>query len=154
MNETVNETMNDTVNETMNVTMTETMNERMIRGLIAGALAGRVTFAEILAVLAMEGVQSYHVDFLRNEFRYYAKNGESLVVGAPLVHDEVAEEFSAEKLEGINRRVQAGQAGYADFVKEGAAAGCAYYIVYLNGKKVRYFGRDGDEYVQYFPGAR
>jgi uncharacterized protein YbcV (DUF1398 family) len=50
--------------------------------------------------------------------------------------------------------VQAGQAWYADFVKEGAAAGCAYYIVYIYGKKMRYLGRDGDEYIQYFPGSR
>ena len=67
---------------------------------------------------------------------------------------EVAADFSAEKIEGINQRVQAGQAAYPDFVREGAAAGCAYYIVYLNGKKVRYFGRDGGEYVQHFPGSR
>ena len=91
---------------------------------------------------------------LRNEYRYYAKNGESFVTDVALVHDGVAPVFSAEKLENINKRVQSGQAWYPDFVKEGAAAGCAYYIVYLYGRKVRYFGRDGDEYIQHFPGSR
>lgn len=66
----------------------------------------------------------------------------------------IAPDFSAEKLEGINRRVQSGQAAYADFVREGTAAGCAYYIVYLEGQKVRYLGRDGGEHVQHFPGSR
>jgi uncharacterized protein YbcV (DUF1398 family) len=70
------------------------------------------------------------------------------------LHDGVAPDFSAGILENVNKRVQAGQAWYPDFVREGAAAGCAYYIVYLHGKRVRYFGRDGDEYVQYFPGSR
>ncbi|MGA7915480.1 MAG: DUF1398 family protein [Candidatus Acidiferrales bacterium] len=130
------------------------MNQAVFQELIAKALAAKITFAGILAALVREGIESYHVDFLRNEFRYYAKNGESFVTPAALVHDGVAAEFSAEKLEAINKRVQAGQAVYADFVREAPAAGCAYYIVYLQGKKVRYFGRDGDEYIQYFPGSR
>jgi uncharacterized protein YbcV (DUF1398 family) len=130
------------------------MNHAVIQNLIGKALAKQKTFAEILATLAKEGVESYHVDFLRNELRYYATSGESMVTGAALVHDGVAAEFSAEKIERINQRVQAGQAWYPDFVKEGTGAGCAYYIVFLNGKKVRYFGRDGSEYVQHFPGSR
>ena len=130
------------------------MNPAIIQELIGNALARKITFREILATLGKEGVESYHVDFLRNEFRYYATSGESLVTGAALLHDGVAADFFAEKIEGINQRVQAGQAAYSDFVREGAAAGCAYYIVYLKGKKVRYFGRDGGEYVQHFPGSR
>ena len=130
------------------------MNKSVIQELIRKALARENTFPEILATLAKEGVESHHVDFLRNEYRYNTKNGESFVTEVALVHDGVAPEFSAEKLESINKKVQAGQAAYPDFVKEGAAAGCAYYIVYLNGKKVRYFGRDGGEHVQYFPGSR
>lgn len=131
------------------------MNEAMFRELIDKALAKKITFPQILATLSKDGVESYHVDFLRNEFRYYARDGESLVMSVPLVHAGVTPEFSAEKLDAINKRVQSGEWSYADFVREGpATAGCAYYIVYLNGKKVRYFGRDGDEHVQLFPGSR
>jgi uncharacterized protein YbcV (DUF1398 family) len=130
------------------------MDKITIEGLINRSLAKAITFPEILATLQKEGVESYHVDFLRNEYRYYARNGESFVTNVALVHDGVAREFSADKLENINKRVPAGQAWYPDFVREGAAAGCAYYIVYLYGGKVRYFGRDGDEYIQHFPGSR
>jgi uncharacterized protein YbcV (DUF1398 family) len=130
------------------------MDKITIEGLINRSLAKAITFPEILATLQKEGVESYHVDFLRNEYRYYARNGESFVTNVALVHDGVAREFSADRLENINKRVQAGQAWYPDFVREGAAAGCAYYIVYLYGGKVRYFGRDGDEYIQHFPGSR
>ena len=45
-----------------------------------------------------------------NEYRYYAKNGESFVTNVALLHDGVAPVFSAEKLENINKRVQSGQA--------------------------------------------
>jgi uncharacterized protein YbcV (DUF1398 family) len=130
------------------------VNPAIIQELIGKALAKENNFREILETLGKEGVESYHVDFLRNELRYYATSGESFVTSAPLHHSGVAAEFSAEKLERINQKVQAGQAWYPDFVEEGTAAGCAYYIVYLNGKKVRYFGRDGGEHVQHFPGSR
>jgi uncharacterized protein YbcV (DUF1398 family) len=130
------------------------MNRSLIQGLIRKALAKENTFREILEALEKQGVESYHVDFLRNESRYYATSGESFVTSVPLQHNGVAAEFSAERIERINQRVQAGQARYPDFVKEGAAAGCAYYIVFLHGRKVRYFGRDGGEHLQHFPGSR
>jgi len=130
------------------------MDKKTIEGVVNRALAKAITFPGVLATLQKEGVESYHVDFLRNEYRYYARNGESFVTNVTLVHDGVAHEFPADKLESINKQVQAGQAWYPDFVREGTAAGCAYYIVYLCGGKVRYFGRDGDEYVQLFPGSR
>ncbi len=130
------------------------MNQQVIEEVIGKALARKIAFPELLGTLMKEGVEAYHVDFLRDEFRYYARNGESLALSVALTHDGVAAEFSATELEKINKRVQAGEAGYADFVREAPAIGCAYYIVYLYGKKVRYFGRDGDEYIQYFPGAR
>jgi uncharacterized protein YbcV (DUF1398 family) len=130
------------------------MNETIGRDLIHKALAKQIAFPEIVATLAKESVESYHVDFLRNECRFYAKGGASVIVPIDFVHGGVAPEFSAEAIEAINGRVQAGAASYPDFVKEGAAAGCSYYAVYINGRKARYFGRDGGEYVQLFPGSR
>ncbi|HUO33418.1 MAG TPA: DUF1398 family protein [Candidatus Acidoferrum sp.] len=130
------------------------MNKDLIQELIERALTRKVPFPEVLTALSKEGVESYHVDLLRDEFRYYAKNGDSLIIALPLPHKGVAGEFSAERIEDINRRVQAGQASYADFIAESTTAGCAYYIVFLNGKMVRYFGRHGGEHVQYFPGSR
>lgn len=130
------------------------MNQSLVQSLLDRALTRSITFPEILVTLTKEGVESYQVDFLRNECRYYAINGESFVAEFPFVHDGVDRDFSAEALENINQRVQAGKAGFPDFVKEGTAAGCACYTVYLNGKKVRYFGRDGGEHVQYFPGSK
>ncbi len=129
------------------------MNQVLIQELIEKTLSRKIPFSEVLATLKKEEVESYHVDFLRNEVHYYAKSGQSFMIQVAFQHNGVAPEFSAGKLDAINRRVQSGQAAYADFVGEGTAAGCAYYIVYLEGKKVRYFGRDGGEYVQHFPGS-
>jgi uncharacterized protein YbcV (DUF1398 family) len=130
------------------------MDKTTIQNLIDGSLKKAIAFPQILATLQEEGVESYHVDFLRNEYRYYARNGESFATEVALVHGGVAPVFSAEKIENINKRVQSGLAWYPDFVKEGVAAGCAYYIVYLDGRKIRYFGRDGGEYIQHLPDSR
>ncbi len=130
------------------------MNEPLVGGLLQKSLLRTITFPEILATLAEEGVESYQVDFLRNECRYYAKGGQSFVTTMAFDHSGVAPEFSAEALDAINKRVQSGQAFFADFVKEGPAAGCACYTVYVRGKLVRYFGRDGGEHIQYLPGSR
>ena len=129
------------------------MNESILNELIDQALAKSITFPAILAALAREGVDSYHVDFVRNEYRYYAGDDTTYIRAVPLVHDGVARTFAKARLVDVNRRVQAGQAWYPDFVREAAAAGCAYYIVYVSGRKVRYFGRDGDEYTQHLPAA-
>lgn len=130
------------------------MDKKLLQEIPQRALARTITFPQILAALKLEGVESYHVDFIRNEYRYYGCDGETFVTEVPLIHEDVAAEFCSERLEHINQRVQAGHAWYSDFVREGAAAGCAYYIVYLGGHKVRYFGRNGDEYIQHFPNPK
>lgn len=130
------------------------MNEPLVGELLRKSLLREITFPQILATLAQEGVESYHVDFLRNECRYYARSGASFVITMTFEHDGVAPDFSAEALAAINQRVQSGQASFADFVKDGPAAGCACYAVYVGGKMVRYFGRDGGEHIQYLPGSR
>ena len=62
------------------------------------------------------------------------------------------QKFSAEGVQAAIRRSQAGLADYSEFLKASAAAGCAYYIVYFGGRKVRYLGKDGGEHVENFPG--
>lgn len=130
------------------------MNESVIRPLLEKSLARQISFPEILSILINEGVEAYHVDFLRNECRYYSQDGESFSLSIPFKHEGVAPCFSQEKLDAINRKVQTGDATFSDFVREGCASGCAYYIVYLNGRKVRYFGRNGDEHIQHFPNPK
>jgi uncharacterized protein YbcV (DUF1398 family) len=61
------------------------MDKAVIRDVIEKALAKAIAFPEILAILQKQGVESYHVDFLRNEYRYYARDGESFVTAAALV---------------------------------------------------------------------
>jgi hypothetical protein len=42
------------------------MNQAVVQELIHKAMAKEITFRGILATLGKEGVESHHVDFLRN----------------------------------------------------------------------------------------
>lgn len=106
------------------------MNLALLKEMLDRAFASTITFPEILGALG---------------------SGESFATPVSFPHGAVAPTFSADALHAINLRVQAGAASFADFVRESTDAGCAYYVVYLNGKKVRYFGRDGGEHIQHFP---
>jgi uncharacterized protein YbcV (DUF1398 family) len=128
-----------------------TMNPTILKEALNKTLSALSTFPEHLASLAQQGVVCYHVDFLRDEYTYYARDGQSVVFPMELDHKEVAADFSAASIDALIKRVQLGQADYPNFIREGTAAGCAYYIVFLYGGIVRYFGRDGGEHVQRFP---
>lgn len=129
-----------------------TINAKLVKQIITGSLSGKITFPEIITTLSNEGFESYHIDYLRGDSRYYHRNGESLLEKIEYSFPSVSEKFSPERVQAAISRSQAGIANYSDFIKDTASAGCAYYIVYLNGKKVRYFGRNGDEHTEHFPG--
>ena len=68
--------------------------------------------------------------------------------------DSIAREFSASAVQDAVRRAQRGEVFYPEFVKLTAQAGCVGYFVQITGRRVQYFGRDGDVHVELFPGAR
>ena len=120
------------------------MNASVIQAIIDGSLSASLTFPKVIELLQKENVVSYHIDFLRHEARYYSANGESLV--RPIAHEThaISQAFSAEKVQAAIRRSQAGQINYQQFIGEACAAGCVYYIVYLNGRNVVYLCRNGE----------
>jgi uncharacterized protein YbcV (DUF1398 family) len=49
------------------------------------------------------------------------------------------------------RAVQHGEIGYAEFLRQIIQAGCSTYMVFLQGRKVIYFGQDGAFHIEKFP---
>lgn len=43
---------------------------------------------------------------------------------------------------------------FRDFSRRAAEAGAAGYFAFLRGQRVTYFGRQGDQHVEWFPGAK
>ena len=62
--------------------------------------------------------------------------------------------FSAEGVEKAVRAIQRQQIAYREFCRLIADAGCVGYFVSLAGRRAVYYGRTGDEHVEWFPGAK
>ena len=127
------------------------MNITLIKQTIEGSINATMIFPQIAGLLLEEGIESYHVDIVLSENRYYKPCGESHVAKIELPHSHPAENFSAEQVNAAVRKVQAGNSNYKNFMKEITDAGCVFYIAYLTGKKVIYFGRKGEMHVELFP---
>jgi uncharacterized protein YbcV (DUF1398 family) len=127
------------------------MNITTVKETIQLSWEGKITFPQVVGMLLKENIESYHVDFLRKENTYYPLNGDSHRETVPY-HSFVAEKkFSAEAVATSIRKIQSGKINYQNFVEEVMSAGCIYYIAYLAGKRVIYFGREGDFHVEHFP---
>jgi uncharacterized protein YbcV (DUF1398 family) len=114
----------------------------------------RASFPEVVMQLIATGVERYHTDLVRGSKTYYLPNGESeMVAGDPLTLAAAAE-FSAAGVAAAVKSIQGGKIQYKEFCRRIAQAGCVGYIVSVAGKRAVYYGRTGDSYVEWFPGAR
>jgi len=119
-----------------------------------GALNGRLTFAEIIGRLCEIGVERYHADYSRQEITYYFPNGESLVVSTAHPPHPTGVTFSAGDVEAAVRQSQRNEHTYLEFIRKTMSAGCVGYFVQITGRRVIYFGRQGDFHIEYFPPAQ
>lgn len=126
---------------------------RVVHECALGALIGELTFPEIVGRLAAIGVERYHADYSRREITYYLPDGDSLVVAAPHAAHTTGAEFSASAVEAAVRQSQRSEHSYLDFIRKTMAAGCVGYFVQIAGRRVLYFGRNGECHVEHFPPA-
>ncbi|MBP7284778.1 MAG: DUF1398 family protein [Leptospiraceae bacterium] len=130
------------------------MNTNKIKETIQLTLEGKITFPQVVGALIKEGIESYHIDYVRSENTYYLPNGESHREIIPHKFPIAAKEFSADKVKASIKRIQAGEINYNTFSEEVIQAGCVFYIAYLSGKRVIYFGREGDFHIEHFPNSK
>jgi uncharacterized protein YbcV (DUF1398 family) len=118
-----------------------------------GALSGDLDFPEIVGRLAALGVERYHADYSRREITYYRSDGDSFVAALSHPAYPTASEFSPSAVEDAVRQSQRGEHSYLDFIRKTTAAGCVGYFVLIAGRRVIYFGRNGESYIEPFPPA-
>ncbi len=126
---------------------------QVIQGCARGALTGEMAFPEIVGRLAQIGVERYHADYSRQEITYYLPDGDSLVVATLHPSHATATDFSASAVEAAVRQSQRNEHTYLDFIRKTMAAGCVGYFVQITGRRVIYFGRNGEPHVEHFPPA-
>jgi uncharacterized protein YbcV (DUF1398 family) len=130
------------------------MDKNIIKETVQASLAAQISFPQVVGKLLSEGVSSYHVDLVRMENRYYSSQDETHLEPKGIKAPKISQNFSAEKVAAAVKSSQAGTINYQQFIELIAEAGTSYYVAYLTGKKVIYFGREGDSRTEHFPGSK
>lgn len=131
------------------------MNADHVRELGRATLSGSIPFPDIVGRLITEGVEYYQVDYVGLQMHFYSAQGGVVLVPLGFEHlPAIAGELDAHALKAaIHDSQQHGQT-FKDFSRRAAEAGVATYLVFLRGQRVTYMGRQGDQHIEWFPGAR
>lgn len=130
------------------------MNATTILQVSRAVHAGRIPFPEVVRELLAAGVESYRVDYVAGIATHYGAEGEVTVVRLELGDlPPVAVTFDGAAVVADIRDSQAGAQDYRSFSLRAVEAGVANYTAYLRGRRVVYCGRQGDQHVEWFPGA-
>lgn len=112
-------------------------------------------FPQIVQRLVGADVRAYHADLAALRNTYYGTDGQTFDEALPLASGPaIAGAFDKDAVAAIVKAIQQGRIGYAEFLRQIMAAGCASYGVFIGGRKVIYFGRDGDFHTEHFPSGK
>lgn len=131
------------------------MNANLIRELAQITISGDLPFPEIVGRLIAEGVEYYHVDYVKLQFTFYGVGGG--VVVAPLTIENlpvVASEFNGPALRAAILDSQQNGQKYTRFSARAIEAGVHGYYAFLRGKRVTYLARNGDQHIEWFTSAQ
>ncbi|MFN4360436.1 MAG: DUF1398 family protein [Hylemonella sp.] len=117
----------------------------------AASNAGRIHFGQVIGELMAAGVEAYHVDYRAGRSTCYLPDGQTHTLDFEPAGAAVAPTFSAEGMVAAIRGAQAGAVKYPEFKRLSQAAGCASYTVWITGRHVSYYGRQGEVHVERFP---
>lgn len=132
-----------------------TMNAKIITETPRKTLDGTISFPEVVGELLAAGVEYYHVDYVGLRKTFYSADGGMVVT--PINYEglpQVADDFDVEALRSNIQDSQKNRQSYRDFTRRAIAAGTQGYIAFLRGKRVTYFGRQGDQHTEWFPNAK
>jgi uncharacterized protein YbcV (DUF1398 family) len=112
-------------------------------------------FPQVVRRLVGAGVQSYTADLIKLRNTYYGAAGEAFDEALPLRDGPaIAPAFDSATVAATVKSIQRGEIGYAEFLRRIMTSGCSHYAVFIAGRKVMYFGRDGDFHTELFPQAK
>ena len=122
-----------------------------IESTFAASAAGQLHFGEVIGRLVEAGVESYAVDYRAGRSTCYLPDGQTLTLPLSVDESPIPPHFDAAAVLAAVRGAQRGEVMYPQFKQRTQAAGCVGYIVWISGRHVVYFGRNGDSHVERFP---
>lgn len=126
------------------------MDLQVIEECTALSLAERITFPEVVLKLAEAGVERYIADLTSRRKYSYGRGGETYTDALPFNGPEIPARFDAAAVADTIKRVQQGRIQYREFLRDIMKAGCSHYEVFITGRQVIYFGRDGSQHIERF----
>ena len=140
----------------MNTTMSQTTQKlhEIAQAAFEGSAANTVTFPEGVRMIAAAGFNGYLVDYRSGTRTYHQSNGEVFAFQGDVYSPVDA--FDAGIVKSAIKEAQLTVPGYTyqgfchKVTERGGAAG---YLVSIVGKRVLYFGVNGETYTEYFPGT-
>ena len=131
------------------------MQSEIVAEAARATLDGSIPFPEVVRRLMETGVEYYHVDYVALQKTYYSASGE--IIKTPITYEglpAVSADFNADALRmAIFDSQQNGQ-HYRNFTTRAINAGVQGYMAFLRGQRVTYWGRNGDQHTEWFPGAK
>jgi uncharacterized protein YbcV (DUF1398 family) len=131
------------------------MNTKIITETAMKTLDGAISFPEVVSELLAAGVEYYHVDYIGMRKTFYSSDGDT--VAMPINYEglpPVATDFDVAAVRADILDSQRNNQKYRDFTRRAMAAGVQGYFAFLRGKRVTYFGRQGDEHTEWFLGPQ
>jgi uncharacterized protein YbcV (DUF1398 family) len=130
------------------------MKSEIITEAARATLSGSIPFPEVVRRLIETGVEYYHVDYIALRATYYSAEGGVVVTPIPYENlPEVGADFDLEKVRAAILDSQRHGQSYRDFTQRVMQAGVQGYHAFLRGKRVTYWGRQGDQHTEWFPGS-
>lgn len=130
----------------MNPTQTQLINEAFQK-----SNAGQIHFGQVIGMLMAAEVESYRVDFRSGTSTYYSTADQCYALSFNPSNTAVAQQFSKDAIKQAIVSAQQGKVLYPEFKELALAAGCIGYVVWIAGRHVVYFGRCGEQHIEFFP---
>ena len=131
------------------------MNSESVAEAARATLDGSMPFPEVVRKLIEAGVEYYHVDYVALQKTFYSASGGVIKTAInyqglpPVSHD-----LNLELLRTAIYDSQHNGQHYREFSRRAIIAGVQGYIAFLRGQRVVYWGRSGDQHIEWFPNAK
>lgn len=130
------------------------MNANIITSTAKASHNGEISFPEAVGKLIAAGVEYYHVDYITLQTTYYSAEGSAVITPLPYENlPAVSAQLDVKALKATILDSQINAQPYRRFSERIMGAGVQSYFAFLNGKRVVYLGRQGEQHTEWFPGA-
>ncbi|BCM24481.1 DUF1398 domain-containing protein [Methyloradius palustris] len=114
---------------------------------------GSIHFGQVIGNLMNAGVESYFADYRSPSTTYYLPSDENIRLILKVPQLKIAHVFDKEAIQNAIRGAQRGEVKYPQFLELSMQAGCIGYFVWITGRHVTYYGRNGETHIEPFPDA-